>query len=111
MKKTLLSLAIALILSCSIVGCGSKVPTEKDLVKAYEKVEKGKMNQNEYWEMYDAYLNNEPYDDGGSFLATLGEVILVIAVVGGVTVVIKKIRKIGETQQIKRSRYLNGRRI
>lgn len=92
MKKVLLSILIALTLACSVTGCGNGVPTEKDIEKAAEKVEKGKMNRDEYFEMYDAFINNEPYKSGGGFFSTVGELIVVVAVVGGVVVFVKKKR-------------------
>lgn len=92
MKKVVLSFLIALTLTCSVTGCGNRVPTERDIEKAAEKVEKGKMNRDEYFEMYDAFINNEPYKSGGGFFATVGELVLVGAVVGGIVVVIKKKR-------------------
>ena len=47
MKKVVLSFLIALTLTCSVTGCGNRVPTERDIEKAAEKVEKGKMNRDE----------------------------------------------------------------
>lgn len=91
-KKILVHILLILTLGCLLAGCGGSVPTEKDLDKAYEKVQDGKMNVIEYYEMADAYYNNEPYKSDGGFFSFVGNAVLFVAVGGVIVVVVKKFK-------------------
>lgn len=90
-KRAVVCMILVLMVGCTFTGCGKKVPTEKDIEKAYEKVQKGKMSQTEYYEILDAYTNNEPIKSGG-FFAFVGDLVIVGCVGVGAVVVIKKIK-------------------
>lgn len=91
MKRLIVLFVVMIVMAFSVTACGDKPVTEKELDKAQEKLEKGKITQNEFWEIYDAYLNGEPMpDNGGEFFATVGELIVICVVIGGVVVVVKK---------------------
>ncbi len=93
-KKLLILFTLILTLSVSATACGDKPVTEKQLEEANEDMEKGKISQEEYWEIYDAYWNGDPMpDSGGGFFSTVGKIIVLCVVVGGVVVVIKKYKK------------------
>lgn len=91
-KKAIVCMMLVLMLGCTFTGCGKKVPTWKDVEKAYEKVEKGKMNPTEYYEIRDAYTNNEPIKTGGGFFAFVGDFVIIGCVGVGAVVVIKKVK-------------------
>lgn len=90
-KRILILFALVLTVTFSATACGNKPVTEKQLEEANEDMEKGKISQAEYWEIYDAYWNGDPMpNSGGGFFSTVGKIIVFCVVVGGVVVVIKK---------------------
>lgn len=91
-RKAIVCMMLVLMVGCTFTGCGKKVPTRKDVEKAYEKVEKGKMNPTEYYEIRDAYTNNEPIKTGGGFFAFVGDLVIIGCVGVGAVAVIKKVK-------------------
>lgn len=90
MKKAILCVVLVLSFGTMLVGCGKHVATYEDLQKAEERYNNGEIGQMEYYEIQDAYMNGDKIDNEGSFLGTVGKIIVVVAIAGGVFVFIKK---------------------
>lgn len=91
MKKLVMCILVVMSVSCMVVGC-RHVATEKDVEKAYKKMEAGKISQTEYFEIQDSYINGDPLP-GGGFFATVGNLVVICAVGAGVVVVVKKYKE------------------
>lgn len=82
MKKAILCMMLVLTMSMTFVGCGRHVPTTKEVEEAYEEMQAGDMNPNEYYELWDAWNNGEKV--GTPIIVTIGEIVLVVVVAVGV---------------------------
>ena len=89
LKKAIVCMMLVLTMGCLFTGCGKKVPTEKDVEKAYEKMEAGKISPAEYYEIADAYNNNEPLKSGG-FFSMVGDIVIIGCVGVGAVVIVKR---------------------
>ena len=81
-KKLVLCLLMALTISTVFVGCGRHVPTTNEVEKAYEKMQEGKISPAEYYDLWDAWNNGEKV--GTPIIVSVGKVVLVVVVAGGV---------------------------
>lgn len=83
-RKSLLCLVLVLLMSFCIVGCGTHIATYQDVLEAEEKHDAGKMNDDEFYGIVDAYYNGDEIENDGIGIGT----IFIVIIIAGVALVI-----------------------